>query len=120
MWERILRRRRRTGGHGGTGGDGSAVPPPQRRRGANLFEVAAVYVAASADGDDRSSAEAASLVSPEALFFGVDELACRAVIALARTRDESPYTVAGELLGVAPPGARPAEEAQPPAGVRAG
>jgi hypothetical protein len=39
-------------------------------------------------------------VSPEALSFGVNELACRAVIALARERDESPRTVARTLLGL--------------------
>jgi hypothetical protein len=39
-------------------------------------------------------------VSPEALSFGVNELACRAVIALARERDESPGTVARTLLGL--------------------
>ncbi len=44
--------------------------------------------------------EAVTWVSPEALSFGVNELACRAVIALARERDESPRTVARELLGL--------------------
>ena len=34
--------------------------------------------------------EAAGWVSPEALSFGVRELACRAVIALARDRDRVP------------------------------
>ena len=41
------------------------------------------------DDQDRID-EAAGWVSPEALSFGVNELACRAVIALARERDESP------------------------------
>ncbi|WP_461019476.1 hypothetical protein [Streptomyces daliensis] len=72
---------------------------PARREG-NLFEAAAVYVAACADGDERRGAEAASGVSQEALSFGVNELACRAVIALARERDESPYTVTRRLLGL--------------------
>lgn len=67
-----------------------------------MFEAAAAYVAAAADGDERGSAEAAARISPEALFFGVDELACRAVLTLARQRGESPRTVAHELLGVAP------------------
>ena len=44
--------------------------------------------------------EAAGWVSPEALSFGVNELACRAVIALARERDESPRAVARALLGL--------------------
>lgn len=44
--------------------------------------------------------EASGWVSPEALSFGVGELACRAVIALARERDESPETVARALLGL--------------------
>ncbi len=45
------------------------------------------------------------MVSPEALSFGVSELACRAVIALARERDESPRAVARTLLGLPPPSA---------------
>ena len=44
--------------------------------------------------------EATGWVSPEALSFGVSELACRAVIALARERDESPRDVARSLLGL--------------------
>lgn len=39
-------------------------------------------------------------MSPEALSFGVSELACRAVVALARVRDESPGAVARDLLGL--------------------
>ncbi|MGW0711963.1 hypothetical protein ACWD4G_39435 [Streptomyces sp. NPDC002643] len=66
----------------------------------NLFEAAAVYIAASAEDDQERIDEAVTWVSPEALSFGVSELACRAVIALARERDESPQTVARSLLGL--------------------
>ncbi|MFF7312391.1 hypothetical protein [Streptomyces sp. NPDC008137] len=66
----------------------------------NLFEAAAVYVAAGAEDDQERADEASGWVSPEALSFGVNELACRAVIALARERGESPRTVARELLGL--------------------
>lgn len=66
----------------------------------NLFEAAAAYVSACAEDDEERIDEAAGWVSPEALSFGVNELACRAVIALARERDESPRTVARALLGL--------------------
>lgn len=66
----------------------------------NLFEAAAVYISACADDDQDQVDEAVTWVSPEALSFGVSELACRAVIALARERDESPQTVARSLLGL--------------------
>jgi hypothetical protein len=66
----------------------------------NLFEAAAAYVTASAEDDQEGADEAAGWVSPEALSFGVNELACRALIALARERGESPRTVARELLGL--------------------
>ena len=66
----------------------------------NLFEAAAAYVAAGAEDDQDRMHEAAGWVSPEALSFGVNELACRAVIALARERDESPRAVARALLGL--------------------
>ena len=66
----------------------------------NLFEAAAAYVSACAEDDQEQIDEAAGWVSPEALSFGVSELACRAVIALARERDESPRTVARALLGL--------------------
>jgi hypothetical protein len=66
----------------------------------NLFEAAAAYVSACAEDDQEQIDEAAGWVSPEALSFGVNELACRAVIALARERDESPRTVARTLLGL--------------------
>jgi hypothetical protein len=70
------------------------------RRTHNLFEAAAEYVSACAEDDQDRIDEAAGWVSPEALSFGVNELACRAVIALARERDESPRTVAHSLLGL--------------------
>ncbi|MEV0253379.1 hypothetical protein AB0H82_03785 [Streptomyces sp. NPDC050732] len=66
----------------------------------NIFEAAAVYVAACAEDDQAEMDEASGWVSPEALSFGVNELACRAVIALARERDESPRDVARSLLGL--------------------
>jgi hypothetical protein len=66
----------------------------------NLFEAAAVYVSARAAGDQEGVDEAAGWVSPEALSFGVSELACRAVVALARERHESPGAVARSLLGL--------------------
>ena len=66
----------------------------------NLFEAAAAYVSACAEDDQDQIEEAAGWVSPEALSFGVNELACRAVIALSRERDESPRTVARTLLGL--------------------
>jgi hypothetical protein len=69
----------------------------------NLFEAAAAYVTATAENDPERADEAAGWVSPEALSFGVNELACRAVVALARERGRSPETVARELLGL--PGA---------------
>ncbi|GAA1367595.1 hypothetical protein [Streptomyces beijiangensis] len=66
----------------------------------NIFEAAASYVSACAEDDEDRIDEAAGWVSPEALSFGISELACRAVIALARERDESPQTVARSLLGL--------------------
>ncbi|MFE6409592.1 hypothetical protein ACFVOR_21980 [Streptomyces sp. NPDC057837] len=66
----------------------------------NLFEAAAVYVVATAEDDQERADEAAGWVSPEALSFGVNELACRAVVALARERGAPPGTVARELLGL--------------------
>ncbi|MXM64254.1 hypothetical protein GR925_12560 [Streptomyces sp. HUCO-GS316] len=68
--------------------------------GHNLFEAAAAYVSACAEDDQERIDEAAGWVSPEALSFGVSELACRAVIALARERDESTRTVTRALLGL--------------------
>ncbi|MEU5340703.1 hypothetical protein AB0H18_07665 [Streptomyces sp. NPDC020766] len=79
-------------------------PPPGKRRPEkrthNLFEAAAAYVSACAEDDQDGIDEAATWVSPEALSFGVNELACRAVIAIARERDESPSAVARTLLGL--------------------
>ncbi|QEV16522.1 hypothetical protein [Streptomyces alboniger] len=72
----------------------------KHKRPHNLFEAAAVYVAACAEDDQDEMDEATGWVSPEALSFGVSELACRAVIALARERDESPRDVARTLLGL--------------------
>ncbi|GGZ44872.1 hypothetical protein [Streptomyces bluensis] len=76
------------------------VGTSEDQRAHNLFEAAAAYVSACAEDDQDRIDEAATWVSPEALSFGVNELACRAVIALARERDESPRTVARDLLGL--------------------
>lgn len=81
------------------GGSAAPAPAPGRRQ-HNLFEAAATFVAASVEDDQDRMDEASGWVSPEALSFGVGELACRAVIALARERDESPETVARTLLGL--------------------
>ncbi|WP_286249388.1 hypothetical protein [Streptomyces graminofaciens] len=72
----------------------------EAKRTHNLFEAAATYVSACAEDDQDRIDEATTWVSPEALSFGVSELACRAVIALARERDQSPQTVARSLLGL--------------------
>ncbi|MGW1893740.1 hypothetical protein ACWCP6_26340 [Streptomyces sp. NPDC002004] len=71
-----------------------------KQRSHNLFEAAAVYVSASAEDDQERMEEAATWVSPEALSFGVNELASRALIALARERGETPGAVARALLGL--------------------
>ncbi|GHG28727.1 hypothetical protein [Streptomyces zaomyceticus] len=78
----------------------AAPAPPRPRQGHNLFEAAAEYVAACAEGDPARAEEAASRVSPGMLSFGVNELACRAVLTLARERNESPSAVARSLLGL--------------------
>ncbi|GAA2223200.1 hypothetical protein [Streptomyces indiaensis] len=72
----------------------------EERRPHNLFEAAATYVTACTEDDQERAEEAAGWVSPEALSFGVNELACRAVIALARERGRSPEAVARDLLGL--------------------
>ncbi|MGI5472157.1 hypothetical protein [Streptomyces sp. CA-132043] len=83
---------------------GPREPRPERERGKkgphNLFEAAAAHVAACAEGDEDREAEAAGWVSPEALAFGINELACRALIALARERRQSPHEVARDLLSL--------------------
>ncbi|MEU4167393.1 hypothetical protein AB0F46_10950 [Streptomyces sp. NPDC026665] len=84
----------------GTEGRARETAGKERKRTYNLFEAAAVYVAACAEDDQERIDEAAAWVSPEALSFGVNELACRAVVALARERDESPQAVARALLGL--------------------
>ncbi|MFF6801902.1 hypothetical protein [Streptomyces sp. NPDC012616] len=95
----FLGARRARSGPGDAGGPGGTARAGGKRT-HNLFEAAAVYVSACAEDDQDRIDEAADWVSPEALSFGVNELACRAVIALARERDESPQTVARELLGL--------------------
>ncbi|MFI1675897.1 hypothetical protein [Streptomyces sp. NPDC020607] len=81
-------------------GNGTSRGHHKHERPHNLFEAAAVYVAACAEDNQAAMDEATGWVSPEALSFGVNELACRAVIALARERDESPRDVARLLLGL--------------------
>ncbi|GGT74377.1 hypothetical protein [Streptomyces lateritius] len=73
---------------------------PRGRRPHNIFEAAATYVVGCVEEDQDQIDEAVTWVQPEALSFGVNELACRAVIALARERDQSPRTVARSLLGL--------------------
>lgn len=72
----------------------------REKRSHNLFEAAAAYVSARVEDDQDRIDEATTWVSPEALSFGVSELASRAVIALARERGQSPRTVARDLLGL--------------------
>ncbi|MFB9608114.1 hypothetical protein ACFFTQ_34710 [Streptomyces roseofulvus] len=81
---------------------GSEAAPAARsgRQGRNLFEAAAVYVAACAEDDQDRMDEAVAWVSPGQLTFGVNELACRAVLTLARERNQTPETVARSLLGI--------------------
>ncbi|MFG2968007.1 hypothetical protein ACGFZS_32560 [Streptomyces sp. NPDC048288] len=98
MFDRIRKYAGRFRGAEGAGG--AEAPKRPERRAHNLFEAAADYVAAHAEDDQDRIEEAAGWVSPEALSFGVSELACRAVLALARERDESPRTVARDLLGL--------------------
>lgn len=98
MFDRIRKYAGRFRGAEGAGGAGALKRP--ERRAHNLFEAAADYVAAHAEDDQDRIEEAAGWVSPEALSFGVSELACRAVLALARERDKSPRTVARDLLGL--------------------
>ncbi|MFF0479133.1 hypothetical protein [Streptomyces sp. NPDC004284] len=80
--------------------EAAAPAPPRPRQGYNLFEAAAEYVAACAEDDPARAEEAASRVSPGMLTFGINELACRALITLARERGQSPSTVARSLLGL--------------------
>lgn len=77
-----------------------SATPGKKERAHNLFEAAATYVVAGVEDDQERADEAAGWVEPSALAFGVNELACRAVIALARERDEPPRTVARALLGL--------------------
>ncbi|MEU9852158.1 hypothetical protein [Streptomyces sp. NPDC047974] len=82
-------------------GSGATAPPVRSgRQGHNLFEAAAVYVAACAEDDQERMDEAATWVSPGQLSFGVNELAGRALLTLARERNQTPETVARALLGI--------------------
>ncbi|MGW3339116.1 hypothetical protein ACWDCL_16760 [Streptomyces sp. NPDC001009] len=84
----------------GTSPRGEEASAERKRRGHNLFEAAAAYVTARAQDDQDGVDEASSWVSPEALSFGVGELASRAVVALARERSMTPRAVARDLLGL--------------------
>ncbi|MFJ9663133.1 hypothetical protein ACIRPP_00775 [Streptomyces sp. NPDC101219] len=97
MWGRV---REVLGGLVGRSRAGERTATVPRTRPHNLFEAAAAYVTACAEDDQDRMEEASGWVSPEALSFGVNELACRAVVALARERDESPAAVARSLLGL--------------------
>ena len=66
----------------------------------NVFEAAATYVTACVADDEERMNEASGWVDPDALVFGLNELACRAVTALARERNEPVEAVARELLGL--------------------
>ncbi|MFF7575847.1 hypothetical protein OG963_06260 [Streptomyces sp. NBC_01707] len=81
---------------------GLSAPPREehRRKQHNLFEAAATYVSACAEDDQDRMDEVSGWVSPGALSFGINELACRAVVALARERGRSPQSVARDLLGL--------------------
>ncbi|KNB54242.1 hypothetical protein AC230_04260 [Streptomyces caatingaensis] len=92
---------KRSGRDGGAGGEERAGRSGRSAgKHPNLFEAAAAYIAACAENDQDSGAEAARWVSPEALGFGVNELACRAVRTLAREHGTSPREVARSLLGL--------------------
>ncbi|WP_405920931.1 hypothetical protein [Streptomyces longwoodensis] len=105
-WARLLhaprgQARSAAGGRAGDGGGaGAGRTGAAGRRAPNLFEAAAAYVSARVEDDQEGIDEAAGWVTPETLSFGTSELACRAVVALARERDESPRTVARALLGL--------------------
>ncbi|MFE7750905.1 hypothetical protein [Streptomyces sp. NPDC057428] len=75
----------------------------------NVFEAAATYVTASVEEDADRLDEASGWVTPDALAFGINELASRAVIALANARGEPVEAVARGLLGL--PGAEPSRPA---------
>jgi hypothetical protein len=84
-----------------TGARRAARETGRDKRAHNLFEAAAVHVAASAEDDRERMGEAAGWGTPEALPFGIGELACRAVVVPAdRVHDESPQAVARALLGL--------------------
>ncbi|MFD0019961.1 hypothetical protein [Streptomyces sp. NPDC058382] len=92
-------RRAVTPGRKGSRSGAPATPPERRQH--NLFDAAATFIAASVEDDQERMEEAGGWVSPEALSFGVGELAQRAVLTLARERGESPEVVARTLLGLA-------------------
>ncbi|MGW1160231.1 hypothetical protein ACWD48_18810 [Streptomyces sp. NPDC002519] len=83
---------------------GTETCPGGEMRTHNLFEAVAAYASARAEDSQDRVDEIVAWVSPEALSFGVNEPAYRAVITLARERDESSSAVARTLLG--PPAVR--------------
>ncbi|MFM9372685.1 hypothetical protein [Streptomyces sp. Da 82-17] len=102
MRDRIRRIFRRGGQHGSSESAAKEAKRQQAktRTNHNLFDAAATYISAAADDDHERMDEAAGWVSPEALSFGVSELATRAVLNLARERGETPEAVARALLDV--------------------
>ncbi|MDQ8703778.1 hypothetical protein RCO28_14945 [Streptomyces sp. LHD-70] len=99
MYDRIRSIFRPDGrGSGGTARTAARSEHPKAKTTHNLFEAAATYISASAADDHDRMDEAAGWVSPEALSFGVSELATRAILNLARERGESPEAVARALL----------------------
>ncbi|MEU3458975.1 hypothetical protein ABZ721_03340 [Streptomyces sp. NPDC006733] len=77
-----------------------AGPGDRASREHNLFDAAATYVVACiADDQDRID-DAVGRVAPDALMFGVNELAQRAVLTLAREHGTEPEAMARTLLGL--------------------
>jgi hypothetical protein len=79
------------------------APAPAQRRPrheGNLFDAAAAYVVACIEGDQAGVEAASGRVPPDALRFGVNELAQRAVLTLAREHAVEPREVARRLLGL--------------------
>ncbi|MEV1021979.1 hypothetical protein [Streptomyces sp. NPDC050264] len=99
-WRRNVARREELRRYDARSARAAARSADRQRRPHNLFEAAAAYVAACVEDDQERIDEAAGWVEPGALGFGVNELACRALIVLARERDESPGAVARNLLGL--------------------
>jgi hypothetical protein len=74
--------------------------PVTTSRERNLFDAAAAYVTACIADDQDLIDNAARRVAPDALMFGVTELAQRAVLILPRQRGVDPGQMARALLGL--------------------